>query len=57
LAGFRGSLTRVLKAFIKKENAKKAPTDLLGEDVREGIVAIISVKVPDPNSLHRQKKN
>ncbi|NCX74429.1 MAG: DNA topoisomerase IV subunit B [Proteobacteria bacterium] len=29
LAGFRGSLTRVLKAFIKKENAKKTPTDLL----------------------------
>ena len=48
LAGFRGSLTRVLKAFIKRENAKKSPTDLLGEDVREGIVAIISVKVPDP---------
>ena len=36
LAGFRGSLTRVLKSFIKKENAKKTPTDLLGEDVREG---------------------
>ena len=48
LAGFRGSLTRVLKAFIKKENAKKTPTDLLGEDVREGIVAIVSVKVAEP---------
>ena len=48
LAGFRGSLTRVLKSFIKKENAKKTPTDLLGEDVREGLIAIISVKVPDP---------
>mgnify|MGYP006225047599 CR=1 FL=1 len=40
MLGFRGSLTRVLKAFIKKENAKKTPTDLLGEDVREGITAI-----------------
>ena len=39
LAGFRGSLTRVLKSFIKKENAKKTPTDLLGEDVREGLMA------------------
>ena len=56
LAGFRGSLTRVLKAFIKKENAKKAPTHLLGEDVREGIVAIISVKVPDPKFSSQTKE-
>ena len=56
LAGFRGSLTRVLKAFIKKENAKKAPSDLLGEDVREGIVAIISVKVPDPKFSSQTKE-
>ena len=56
LAGFRGSLTRVLKAFIKRENAKKSPTDLLGEDVREGIVAIISVKVPDPKFSSQTKE-
>ena len=54
LAGFRGSLTRVLKSFIKKENAKKTPTDLLGEDVREGLIAIISVKVPDPKFSSHQ---
>ena len=56
LAGFRGSLTRVLKAFIKKENAKKTPTDLLGEDVREGLLAIISVKVPDPKFSSQTKE-
>ena len=56
LAGFRGSLTRVLKAFIKKENAKKTPADLLGEVVREGIVAIISVKVPDPKFSSQTKE-
>ena len=56
LAGFRGSLTRVLKAFIKKENAMKTPADLLGEDVREGIVAIISVKVPDPKFSSQTKE-
>ena len=56
LAGFRGSLTRVLKSFIKKENAKKTPSDLLGEDVREGLIAIISVKVPDPKFSSQTKE-
>ena len=56
LAGFRGSLTRVMKYFIKKENAKKTPTDLLGEDVREGLIAIISVKVPDPKFSSQTKE-
>jgi len=56
LAGFRGSLTRVLKSFIKKENAKKTPMDLLGEDVREGLIAIISVKVPDPKFSSQTKE-
>ena len=56
LAGFRGSLTRVLKSFIKKENAKKTPTDLLGEGVRESLIAIISVKVPDPKFSSQTKE-
>ena len=56
LAGFRGSLPRVLKSLSKKENDKKTPTDLLGEDVREGLIAIISVKVPDPKFSSQTKE-
>ena len=46
-----------MKSFIKKENTnKKIPSDLLGDDVREGIVAIISVKVPDPKFSSQTKE-
>ena len=57
LSGFRASLTRVLKSFIKENTNKKIPSDLLGDDVREGIVAIISVKVPDPKFFLKPKRS
>ncbi len=49
LAGFKTALTRVYNDFIKKlEMDKKTKITILGEDTREGLVAVLSVKIPDP---------
>ncbi len=49
LAGFKSALTRTLNDFLKKSKlSKKVDENLNGDDVREGITAVISVKVPDP---------
>ncbi|MBO4218658.1 MAG: DNA topoisomerase (ATP-hydrolyzing) subunit B [Erysipelotrichaceae bacterium] len=47
--GFRNSLTRVINSYAKANNMLKKDEDVLtGDDVREGITAIISVRHPDP---------
>lgn len=49
LTGFRAALTRVLNDYARKNKfLKEADANLSGEDVREGLTAIISVKLPDP---------
>jgi DNA gyrase subunit B len=49
LTGFRAGLTRTLNDFLKKMNlGKKIEESLSGEDVREGLTAVVSVKVPEP---------
>ncbi|MDR0998946.1 MAG: DNA topoisomerase (ATP-hydrolyzing) subunit B, partial [Treponema sp.] len=49
LVGFKSALTRTLNEYLKKsKQAKKMDESLSGDDVREGLTAVLSVKVPNP---------
>ena len=57
LAGFRSALTRVINDYARKNNLLKEKEDnLSGDDIREGLTAVILVKLPDPQ-FEGQTKN
>jgi len=57
LTGFRSAITRVINDYARKSGLLKEKDDnLTGEDIREGLTAVISVKIPDPQ-FEGQTKN
>tara|TARA_Y100000996_G_scaffold412658_1_gene399264 strand:+ start:967 stop:3027 length:2061 start_codon:yes stop_codon:yes gene_type:complete len=55
LLGFRSALTRVINKYFNERNSKKNKVTLSGEDIKEGLTAVLSIKMPDPKFSSQTK--
>ena len=55
LLGFRSALTRVINKYLAERNNKKNKLTLSGEDIKEGLTAVLSIKMPDPKFSSQTK--
>ena len=55
LLGFRSALTRVINKYVADRNNKKNKLTLSGEDIKEGLTAVLSIKMPDPKFSSQTK--
>ena len=55
LLGFRSALTRSINKYLTDRNTKKNKITLSGEDIKEGLTAVLSIKMPDPKFSSQTK--
>ncbi len=55
ILGFRSALTRIINRYSNERNSKKSKITLSGEDIKEGLTAVLSIKMPDPKFSSQTK--